>query len=326
MRGLSCAGNSQRPPTITLLLRMLAGSLATRLMSKLVIGLAMVMVLLATATPTHAAIEQPSLSAAHHWDSDRIVATAERYEQGRGLPRSPLKAYAFFCLGAGRGHPEAAYALGWIYLNGRGVAANPGAAASWLNYAAKHGIKHARRLLKRRLSKVQATPDNACPLPGKRQASRKQARQWVRALAPQYDLDSRLVEALVAAESSFNIHARSPKNAHGLMQLIPATAKRFGVRQINDPVENIRGGMAYLRWLLDQFNGNVKLALAGYNAGENAVRRHRGIPPYRETQGYVKRITAALEKPSSAPVARQTSQPNKRLNDRLARMLLTPGR
>lgn len=278
------------------------------------------LLLLAAALPAQAAVEQPSLSAAHHWDSARIVATAERYEQGRGLPRSPLKAYAFFCLGAGRGHPEAAYALGWIYLNGRGVQRNPGVAASWLRYAAEHGIKHAQRLLNKRLSKIKATPDNACPLPGKRQASRQQARLWVHALAPQYDLDSRLVEALVAAESSFNIHARSAKNAHGLMQLLPATAKRFGVRQINDPVENIRGGLAYLRWLLDKFNGNISLALAAYNAGENAVKRHHGIPPYRETQGYVKRITASLNKTPASTHA--TPLPTSRRHDRLARMLL----
>ena len=276
--------------------------------------------LLTATTLTQAAVEPPTLSAAHHWDSDRIVATAKRYEQGRGLPRSPLKAYAFFCLGASRGHPEAAYALGWIYLNGRGVARNPGAAVSWLNYAAEHGIKHARRLLKKRLKKVRATPDNACPLPGKRQANRVQARLWVRALAPQYGLDSQLVEALVAAESSFDIHAHSPKDAHGLMQLLPATAKRFGIRHINDPVENIRGGMAYLRWLLDRFNGNITLALAAYNAGENAIQRHHGIPPYRETRRYIKRITASLRNTPQA--TRQPHHPNTRRRDRLARMLL----
>jgi membrane-bound lytic murein transglycosylase MltF len=84
--------------------------------------------------------------------------------------------------------------------------------------------------------------------------------------------------------------ARSPKNAQGLMQLIPATAQRFGVRNVWDPEQNLRGGMAYLQWLLQHFKGDVKLALAGYNAGEKAVERHGGVPPYRETQAYVKRI------------------------------------
>ena len=74
------------------------------------------------------------------------------------------------------------------------------------------------------------------------------------------------------------------------MQLIPATASRFGVENTWDPEQNLHGGMAYLRWLLDHFDGDVKLALAGYNAGEGAVERHGGIPPYAETQAYVKRI------------------------------------
>ena len=275
--------------------------------------------LLLSSLPALVSAKAPSLGSAHHWDSDRIVATAERYEQGLGLPRSPQKAYAFFCLGAGRGHPEAAYALGWIYLNGRGVSRNPAVAASWLQFAANHGVMHAKRLMKR-LKKVQPQPDDACPLPGKRNADRRQARRWVRALAPQYGLDSALVEALVAAESSFNIHARSPKDARGLMQLLPATAKRFGVRRIADPVENIRGGMAYLSWLLEQFNGQVPLALAAYNAGENAVKRYGGIPPYKETQQYVKRITRAWPG-TSAQGSLTAKPPGDRRASRLARML-----
>ena len=88
--------------------------------------------------------------------------------------------------------------------------------------------------------------------------------------------------------------AVSPKNAHGLMQLTPETAARFRVRRLTDPAQNIRGGMAYLRWLLAYFEGDLALALAGYNAGERAVERYRGIPPYAETRLYVSRIIAAL--------------------------------
>lgn len=123
----------------------------------------------------------------------------------------------------------------------------------------------------------------------------------VRELAPQYALDPKLVLAVIEAESSFNPKARSPKNAQGLMQLIPATAKRFGVGDPWDPEQNLRGGMAYLRWLLDHFNGDIKLALAGYNAGERAVERHGGIPPYAETQRYVKRIVKRLGATSRQP-------------------------
>jgi len=270
----------------------------------------------------HAALEAPTLASAHHWNNARVFATGERFEQGRDLPRSPQRAYAFFCLAAGRGHPQAAYALGWIYLNGRGVTRNPGAAVSWLRYAAHHGAPHAKRLLKR-LKKLSPGPDDACPLPGKRAADPTQARRWVRAMAQQYGLDSHLLEALVAAESSFDIHARSNKNARGLMQLLPATAKRFGVRNISDPVENIRGGMAYLSWLLRQFNGRVPLALAAYNAGENAVRRYQGIPPYKETRHYVARITQASLTAAAKTTVRPAS-PRSRRASRLARILRSP--
>jgi hypothetical protein len=109
-------------------------------------------------------------------------------------------------------------------------------------------------------------------------------------LAPQYDLDPRLVLAVIAVESNFQAAAVSPKNAQGLMQLIPDTAKRFGVQDPFNPSENIRGGMLYLRWLLKTFNGNLSLALAGYNAGENAVERHKGVPPYNETRQYVQKV------------------------------------
>ena len=120
------------------------------------------------------------------------------------------------------------------------------------------------------------------------------APEWVTALvdtmAPKYGLDSALVLAVIAVESNFQPKAISPKNAQGLMQLIPATAIRFGVSDPFNPAENVRGGIKYLRWLLDHFDGNLTHALAGYNAGEKAVDRYRGIPPYRETQHYVRAV------------------------------------
>ena len=98
---------------------------------------------------------------------------------------------------------------------------------------------------------------------------------------------------IIAVESRFDPEAQSHKMARGLMQLMPATAARFGVEDATDPEQNLRGGMAYLRWLLIRFDGDLELALAGYNAGEGAVKRFEGIPPYRETQQYVERITRA---------------------------------
>ena len=103
-----------------------------------------------------------------------------------------------------------------------------------------------------------------------------------------------LVLAVIGIESGGRVDAVSTAGAVGLMQLIPATADRFGVTNVWDPVQNLKGGMAYLRWLLDHFEGDLELALAGYNAGEQAVARHGGVPPYPETQAYVKRIQRLL--------------------------------
>jgi len=104
-------------------------------------------------------------------------------------------------------------------------------------------------------------------------------------------LDPCLIISVMRAESAFNRMAVSPKGASGLMQLMPATAERFGVRNIFDPRENILAGAKYLRWLLDRFNGDVRLALAGYNAGEGAVEFYGNrIPPFLETQNYVRTI------------------------------------
>jgi soluble lytic murein transglycosylase-like protein len=106
-------------------------------------------------------------------------------------------------------------------------------------------------------------------------------------------IDHHLILAVMKQESSFNPQAISYKGARGLMQLMPATAARFGVRDIFDPAQNIEGGARYLRFLLNTFNGDIELALAGYNAGENAVFRYGNqIPPYRETQDYVRKISA----------------------------------
>ncbi|HWO42804.1 MAG TPA: lytic transglycosylase domain-containing protein, partial [Candidatus Eisenbacteria bacterium] len=93
-----------------------------------------------------------------------------------------------------------------------------------------------------------------------------------------------------------NPTAVSPKKAQGLMQLIPETAERFGVKKVFNPVENIKGGLAYLRWLLAFFQGDVRLVLAAYNAGERAVEKYRGIPPYAETRSYVEKITTIYKR------------------------------
>ena len=117
-------------------------------------------------------------------------------------------------------------------------------------------------------------------------------RSTVQEISRRYGVDMDLVNAVIRVESNFRPQAVSPKGCLGLMQLHPDTARRFGVRDVFDPVQNIEGGVRYLDFLLDYFQGDLELALAGYNAGENAVTRYGGVPPYPETIDYVNKVTS----------------------------------
>jgi soluble lytic murein transglycosylase-like protein len=122
-------------------------------------------------------------------------------------------------------------------------------------------------------------------------------------------VDPKLVYYVIRQESNFKLSARSGKNAQGLMQMIPDTAKRFGVEDPYDPQQNIEGGVKYLRWLLKEFKGDVMLALAGYNAGEGAVKKcNNHVPDYKETQNYVQKITAAYGKTHHPVLAPEQAQ------------------
>ena len=114
--------------------------------------------------------------------------------------------------------------------------------------------------------------------------------------AAEHGIDEALVRAVIHAESAFRKDAVSRVGAQGLMQLMPATAERFGVADAFQPAENIRGGTKYLAWLLKRFKGDVRLATAGYNAGEGAVDKYSGVPPYQETQRYVERVAVLHER------------------------------
>lgn len=138
----------------------------------------------------------------------------------------------------------------------------------------------------------------------------------IEVLAPRFSLDAELVKAIVKVESNFNPRAVSPKDCKGLMQLHPDTARRFGVRDIFDPTQNLEGGMKYLQFLMGYFNQDLNLVLAAYNAGENAVVRHNGIPPYQETQDYVRKVNALYTPPETEP----------RKNERIYRVELADGR
>jgi soluble lytic murein transglycosylase-like protein len=249
-------------------------------------------------------------SAAETNDPASTTRLAQRYEHAEGVTRDFSKANELYCRAAKAGHAEAQFRLGWVYANGRGVTRDDGIAAVLFVMAAEQGHEYARRLLQY----VRAQPNTelpACLLPERIEPvhvvveepeiqirGRPEVEALVKRLAPQYAIDPQLVMALISVESSFNAKAISPKNAQGLMQLIPETAERFGVQKVFNPAENIKGGLAYLRWLMAFFQGEVRLVLAAYNAGERAVERYRGIPPYEETRNYVQRITTMYKKAS----------------------------
>ena len=238
-----------------------------------------------------------------------LTAWGRRYEHGEGVSRDVDRAIRLYCKAAERGDVAAQYYLGWIYANGRSGRRDDELAAAWFWRAAQNSDPHARRMLEHLGYRGKPKREAACVLSGSGPAGAKARIQvatmrnhpakeaiaeLVRELAPQYRLNPNLVLAVIEVESGFNPSARSPKNAQGLMQLIPETAERFGVNNVWDLEQNLRGGMAYLKWLMSHFSEDLELVLAAYNAGEGAVKRHGGIPPYAETQDYVKRVIARL--------------------------------
>ena len=269
-------------------------------------------------------------------DPAELMELASKYEHARGYRRDYGRARQLYCAAARLGHQPAQVRLAWMYANGLGAPQDKDLAGAWLRVASSNGDLQARKFLayvgepaverkprctydnrydayaiaaipggKDRDVRFRATAlDFSGPVyaDGRGNPTFNQIVSWVRSLAPDYGLDANLVLAVIKTESNFNPRAQSPKSAHGLMQLIPSTAARFGVRDITNPVQNLHGGMAYLRWLLAFFRGDLQLALAGYNAGEGAVEKYLGIPPYRETQAYVRKVIRAYGRPNHPPV------------------------
>ena len=229
---------------------------------------------------------------------------------------SSWKAANVYCEAARYGSAEGVYRLGMLYAFGRGVPQNRDYAANLFGIAATHGHFEAQKMLETIAINTNTTP--SCVLEAiaperapsmaavqKRDAIKSPAidsyitrlpkdKRWmvdlVETIASWHKVDSKLVLSIITAESNFKIAAKSNKDAHGLMQLIPATAQRFNVKNAYDASQNIKGGVRYLRWLLSYFRGDVTLAVAAYNAGEGAVDKYKGVPPYKETQAYVKKV------------------------------------
>ena len=239
-----------------------------------------------------------------------LTAEAVRYENGEGIGRDYAMAADLYCRAARTGDADAAYRLGWMYANGRGMLRDDRIATGLFRYAAERSHDYAKRMLEHVNTTEAVLPEcmvppkvivaDSHPLPFAWTATPERRRivELVRENAPAYGVDPRLALAVIQAESGFQVSAKSNRNAQGLMQLIPETAARFNVRNITDPRDNIRGGLAYLRWLLSFFEGDVFLVTAAYNAGEHAVERYRGVPPYAETIQYVARVTGAYGKPT----------------------------
>ncbi len=243
-------------------------------------------------TPPALEAETPRLRA--------LLEQAWAAEAGHGQFRNEPLAAALYCEAGRLGSVEGYYRVGLIYYSGNVYLRSPEIAARFFSTASLQGHRNAGKLLE------STGPPDSMTLPClsieeaggfdldryvmELPRHKRKLAEMIRKLAPRYSVDVRLALAVASVESNFNASALSPKNAQGVMQLIPETAIRFNVRDPFNPEQNIRGGLAYLRWLGKYFDGDLVRIIAAYNAGEGAVVRYGGVPPYDETQAYVMRV------------------------------------
>ena len=275
----------------------------------LCLGLLLLVPMQSFAMPVISSDESPQVRA--------LLEQAWAAESGQGLRRNVYSAAVLYLQAGELGSAEGFYQAGLLRLK-----AFPGARSSQeglclLSSASQLGHERASQYLQS-VNSATAGDMDACGqvtlhpatfyfdmtayLSGQ-SADKRHVARLIRQLAPLYKVDTHLALAIAGAESNFNSRALSPKMAMGVMQLIPATAERFNVRNPYDPEQNIRGGLAYLRWLKNYFAGDVVRVIAAYNAGEGAVVQHSGVPPYRETMNYVARVMSYAGCPECAPGA-----------------------
>lgn len=253
------------------------------------------------------------LEASHATESPQLEDEAPRAralleqawsaESGQGYVADPRLALALYCHAGLSGSAEGYFRLGRLLIDGPTEMRDASKGRSYLALASQLGHERASALLDDAPAVALEIDDCAefeRTLEGTRfdmrryiaglSASKQTIAEIIRWDAAKLDVPAALALAIACAESNFDARAVSPKNAQGVMQLIPDTQKRFGVSQPFDPRQNVRGGVRYLKWLLRRFTGNLSHVAAAYNAGEGAVQRYQGIPPYAETRAYVRRV------------------------------------
>lgn len=239
-------------------------------------------------------------------DSPRAMAALAQgsaAETGRNGVSQPWVALALYCDAGMMGSVEGYYRVGLLLRKRNAVFEAPALANAYLALAASLGHERALQMHNPAIADV-PVPDQCgdfalafsqepfdlrghlAALP----AGKRRIAALIDRNAPRYDIDAHFALAIALAESNLDHLAVSPKNAQGVMQLIPDTQERFGVRRPFDPESNIRGALSYLRWLTQRFNGDLALVAAAYNAGEGVVESYKGIPPYPETRQYVRRV------------------------------------
>lgn len=245
------------------------------------------------------------------WSAEppRVRAVLERAwaaEKGSTGLRNEALAVALYCEAARYGSAEGHYRSGLLKAKGPEGVRDPVQAKFFLLHARELGHEQAGQVLMASgLADGRQSMPNCLTDDKAYEASvdfaeasyrqqlppvKRKVAAMVAKLAPEYGVDPRLAQAIAGVESNFDKQAVSPKNAIGVMQLIPETAARFNVRDPFDAEQNIRGGLSYLRWLTSHFGGDLVRVVAAYNAGEGAVRKHGGIPPFFETRAYVWRV------------------------------------
>jgi len=239
-------------------------------------------------------------------EAPRALAALEQglaAETGVGIRRNARLAIRLYCDAAITGSAEGFFRIGRILARGPVHLRNPALANAYLAQAVQMGHHVAIDYFDETVpfapldgdcSKLElATVTEPFDLDGYLSAlspARRRIAELIRRHAMSYGIEVRIALAIALAESNLNPDAVSPRNAQGVMQLIPGTQVRFGVTRPFDPESNIKGGLAYLKWLKARFDGDWSLIAAAYNAGEGAVEKHGGIPPYRETESYVRRV------------------------------------